>query len=402
MRRHLLGILLFNTRPAGDALAVMTSRKDLPLPAVLQLLQSRADDVRWRYLHHLVHLTLPLATHPAAAAAAAGATPPTAPSPAPDAPAPDAGGGATSSPPPPAALQLSEEEVAALHTELALELVECIAREVQQQQQQRLAAAEPPAPEGAGAAAATLSPASSRASSALIMSSMPSLQHAFSAMMMAAPGGGGGGGGAAPVAAAGPSRRPGSSLHHHHHLHHHGGEAHAPPPDPAALSRLGWLRAALSAHLAVSRRYDADIVLEAVQGTAGAGDLLLHEQVQLQQRRGDHATALRLLVVRLGDVDSAIGYCRQQQHALVAAQQQRQQGSQQQRQGRGAGRGAGGSGRGAAAAAVGEAVSAEVERLWMDLLECCLRCGGGGGVVLGVWARALAHPRVAALLHLGR
>ena len=58
-------------------------------------------------------------------------------------------------------------------------------------------------------------------------------------------------------------------------------------------------------------RYDPGIVLEAAEAD-GSKTALCLERVQLHCRRGDHGSALRVLALELGDVDSSLAYCRAQ------------------------------------------------------------------------------------------
>ena len=153
----------------------------------------------------------------------------------------------------------------------------------------------------------------------------------------------------------------------------------------AQVPRLLRLRAALLMHLHRSQLYDAATVLAAMRplvpselaaaaaaaavtpeasadtttaafpsGGHPATPLLLHERVLLLSRLGQHAEALRLLALQMDDVDGCIEYCRRQRW--------RQQQEQLQRQ-------AGG----------GQVVSYGQD-CWLSLLRLLLRCERGAFV----------------------
>ena len=153
----------------------------------------------------------------------------------------------------------------------------------------------------------------------------------------------------------------------------------------AQVPRLLRLRAALLMHLHRSQLYDAATVLAAMRplvpselaaaaaaaavtpeasadtttaafpsGGHPATPLLLHERVLLLSRLGQHAEALRLLALQMDDVNGCIEYCRRQRW--------RQQQEQLERQ-------AGGG---------GQVVSQQ--DCWLSLLRLLLRCERGAFV----------------------
>lgn len=329
---------LLQARP-GAALDVLCSRApDIPAATALGVLSGagREDDTRWRYLAHCltcfltpaaalppppsppapVALTSRHSPHAQSAAAAVSEHAPTASSTAAAAAAQDAAQGA--------AAWVSEAQAAgltpdALCSELALELVECCSRELGAQPhppplvQAVAAGSDAPAAAGAGRGAAAGGTADPTTGSSVHMAPSTS----------------------------GPPPSPAPSLYtlpgptHTHHTNH--------IRAVQITSRLQWLRAVLMTHLDGPLRYDAAVVLAAVHATCPGA--LHEERVLLYRMIGDHAAALRLLAVELGDVDAAIQYCRQYS-VTSQSQPQSQLG--------------------------GEAQQAP-SNLWYTLLELCLR-----------------------------
>ncbi|KAI1827869.1 hypothetical protein F4861DRAFT_535697 [Xylaria intraflava] len=79
----------------------------------------------------------------------------------------------------------------------------------------------------------------------------------------------------------------------------------APPDDEAWHSRLRLLQL-----LGGKYEYDAAVVRERINSLSGiAEDLLVPETIILDGRELNHENALRLLVHRLGDYDTAVAYC---------------------------------------------------------------------------------------------
>lgn len=144
----------------GQALHVLRSR-ELPVPEVLALLQGRTDGVRWQYLHHLVY-SPPSSSGAGGTGGAGGA-------------AGSSGSSSHSHPHPGAPPEASGDGVvgaAPLHTELALELVDCVLG-LQQAAAAALAAADASNPAGqqqqAGASPFRTSSAQQAAAAPLVL-----------------------------------------------------------------------------------------------------------------------------------------------------------------------------------------------------------------------------------------
>jgi len=299
---------------------VLQVRDDLAVADALQLLDGRTDDVRWRYIHHLVY-----------------------------------------------SRGMGEPE---LHTELALELIECCLREQGQQGQQQGQQGQqgPGSSSQAAAAGVAPGPSSSHTSTdaqlAVMYAEMMSPRTRSGEVAASATT-------SATTSATLVATRLGSGTHSTTqsmvgssalpawlHAPWLPGSSGSGGPDWSSGSGAGRclvLRSALLLHLHQSQLYDAAITLTAL------GDSPLHwERVLLYQRLGQHGEALRVLALVLGDVDACIAYCKQQQQ-----QQQQQHPGQSQGQGWSA------------------------QQVWMLLLEIMLRPGDGHEPRYGAAVRVL-------------